>query len=231
MKPRLTYFAPQFLVDDLARSMSYYAKLGFTFGEPWEGFYAIGQLDRLELHMKEAPKNLDERRHRRDNEHLDASAGVDGIEALQSIRPQSLCHLGAADMKERYTTLPHHGRIQVWDIERLWQHAKDLPVTLMPLHAISDYDTVCWYGTPSNWGRLTCREVVEHIQRINVVTFDTPILLSAEGRVMDGFHRLAKAHLLGMSAIPAVQFAVTPQPDAIERVPAWLSKLFEPVGE
>jgi hypothetical protein len=66
---------------------------------------------------------------------------VDGIEALQSIMPQSLCHLGAADMKERYTTLPHHGRIQVWDIENLWQHAKDLPVKLMPLHTISDYDT------------------------------------------------------------------------------------------
>ena len=29
---------------------------------------------------KEAPKNQDERRHRRENEHLDAAAGVDGIE-------------------------------------------------------------------------------------------------------------------------------------------------------
>jgi hypothetical protein len=33
-QPRLTSFAPQFLVDDLARSMTYYQKLGFTFGEP-----------------------------------------------------------------------------------------------------------------------------------------------------------------------------------------------------
>jgi uncharacterized glyoxalase superfamily protein PhnB len=36
----------------------------------------------LELHLKEAPKNDDERRHRRANEHLDAAAGVDGIEAF-----------------------------------------------------------------------------------------------------------------------------------------------------
>src|SRR5437773_2727845 len=79
---RLTSFAPQFLVDDLKRSMSYYQKLGFTFGEPWEGFYAIGQLDGLELHLKEAPKDAEERRHRRANEHLDAAAGVDGIEAF-----------------------------------------------------------------------------------------------------------------------------------------------------
>jgi len=82
MKPRVTSFAPQFLVDDLERSIKYYEKLGFTFGEPWEGFYAIGHVDGLELHLKEAANNKDERRQRRDNEHLDAAAGVDGIEAF-----------------------------------------------------------------------------------------------------------------------------------------------------
>lgn len=79
-EPRVTSFAPQFLVDDLARSITYYEKLGFTFGEPWDGFYAIGMLDGLELHLKEAPKYEAERRHRYENEHLDAAAGVDGIE-------------------------------------------------------------------------------------------------------------------------------------------------------
>ncbi len=82
MKPRVTSFAPQFLVDDIARSMAYYQKLGFTFGEAWDGFYAIGYVDGLEIHLKEAPKNDAERRHRRDNEHLDASAGVEGIEGF-----------------------------------------------------------------------------------------------------------------------------------------------------
>ena len=81
-KPRVTSFARQFLVDDLERSIEYYKKLGFQFGEPWESFYAIGYLDGLELHLKEAPKNQDERRRRRENEHLDAAAGVDGIEAF-----------------------------------------------------------------------------------------------------------------------------------------------------
>lgn len=81
-QPRLTSFAPQFLVDDLARSMSYYGKLGFVFADPWEGFYAIGELDGLELHLKEAPKSPVDRQWRRDNEHLDAAAGVAGIEAF-----------------------------------------------------------------------------------------------------------------------------------------------------
>ena len=81
-QPQLTSFAPQFLVDDLVRSMTYYQKLGFRFGEPWDGFYVIGELDGLELHLKEAPKNDAERQHRREQEHLDAAAGVDGIEAF-----------------------------------------------------------------------------------------------------------------------------------------------------
>jgi catechol 2,3-dioxygenase-like lactoylglutathione lyase family enzyme len=80
--PRVTSFAPQFLIDDLARSIAYYQRLGFTFGEPWEGFYAIGRRDGLELHLKEAPKSQAERQHRREQEHLDAAAGVDGIEAF-----------------------------------------------------------------------------------------------------------------------------------------------------
>lgn len=77
MIPRVTSFAPQFLVDDLEQSIKFYKKLGFRFGEPWKGIYAIGYLDGFELHLKEAPKNPEERRHRRENDHLDAAAGVD----------------------------------------------------------------------------------------------------------------------------------------------------------
>lgn len=81
-QPRVTSLAPQFLVDDLECSMRYYRKVGFTFGDPWDGFYAIGELDGLQLHLKEAPKDGSERQHRREHEHLDAAAGLDGIEAF-----------------------------------------------------------------------------------------------------------------------------------------------------
>ena len=82
MKTRVTSLAPQFLVDDIDRSIEYYKKVGFSFSQPWDGFYAIGYLDGLELHLKEAPKNEQERMWRRTHDHLDASAGVDGIEAF-----------------------------------------------------------------------------------------------------------------------------------------------------
>lgn len=80
--PRVTSLAPQFLVDDLARSITYYERLGFRFGDPWRGFYAIGVRDGLELHLKAAPKSDADRLHRREHGHLDAAAGVDGIEAF-----------------------------------------------------------------------------------------------------------------------------------------------------
>ena len=82
-KARLRSFAPQILVDDLDAAIAYYRdKLGFEFGEQYGGFYAIGTRDGLELHLKEAPKLAGEREHRRLNEHLDAYAAVDDIEAF-----------------------------------------------------------------------------------------------------------------------------------------------------
>jgi hypothetical protein len=40
-----------------------------------------------------------------------------------------------------------------------------------------------------------------------------PVILSAEGVLMDGYHRLAKAAKDGLKTLPAVQFEVTPPPD------------------
>ena len=79
---RLTSLAPQLLVADLDRSIAFYQKLGFRFADPWEGFYAIGHRDGLELHLKKPAAHATDRTFRRDHEHLDAAAGVDGIEAF-----------------------------------------------------------------------------------------------------------------------------------------------------
>ena len=49
MTPRITSFAPQFLVDDFDRSIEYYKKLGFTFDDPWDGFYAIGDVEMTQV--------------------------------------------------------------------------------------------------------------------------------------------------------------------------------------
>jgi hypothetical protein len=71
---------------------------------------------------------------------------------------------------------------------------------------------------------LTIREVAEHVRRIEQATFDYPIILSAEGHLLDGFHRIAKAYLLGMQEIPGVQFPNNPEPDRIRPLPEWLAQ-------
>ena len=80
---RITSFAPQLLMDDLDRAIKFYSDvLGFSFGPPWGGFYAIGERDGFQVHLKCAPKTVEDRAHRRQRDHLDVYAGVVGVAAL-----------------------------------------------------------------------------------------------------------------------------------------------------
>jgi hypothetical protein len=100
----------------------------------------------------------------------------------------------------------------VWYTERLWQLARELPVKTIAVADIAELDQDCWFG-PSHVP--TCRAVAQHAQRIWEADLAYPIILSADGRLMDGGHRLAKAWLLGLPDIHAVQFASDPEPDYI----------------
>lgn len=80
---RFAGLAPQFLVDDLEVAIGFYRDvLGFRFGAPYRGFYAVGVRDGAVLHLKCAPKNASERAHRNENTHLDAYLEVEGIGAF-----------------------------------------------------------------------------------------------------------------------------------------------------
>jgi catechol 2,3-dioxygenase-like lactoylglutathione lyase family enzyme len=80
---RIRSFAPQLLVDDLERAIKFYSEiLGFSFGPPWRGFYAIGERDGFAVHLKCAPKSAEDRANRRQHEHLDVYASVIGVGAL-----------------------------------------------------------------------------------------------------------------------------------------------------
>lgn len=79
----LTHIAPQFLVDDLSKTVDYYRdRLGFQLDFMCESFYASVSRDGFPIHLKCAPKNIADRTHRKEDEHLDAYIGVRGIDAL-----------------------------------------------------------------------------------------------------------------------------------------------------
>jgi hypothetical protein len=100
----------------------------------------------------------------------------------------------------------------VWYTERLWQLARDLPVQMVAVSDIEALDQVCWFG-PND--APTCRAVAEHARRICDADLSYPIILSANGGLIDGGHRLAKAWLLGLAEIQAVQFSNDPEPDFV----------------
>ncbi len=80
---KVTSIAPQFLVDDLKVAIDYYRDcLGFETDFVYESFYASVSRNGCSIHLKCAPKSVSDREHRRENEHLDAYIGVQGIEEL-----------------------------------------------------------------------------------------------------------------------------------------------------
>src|SRR5690242_10600557 len=63
--------------------------------------------------------------------------------------------------------------------------------------------------------RLPCRAVIEHARLIEATDLRFPVILSSDGRVMDGMHRVCKAVLLTRPTIEAVQFTTDPEPDYV----------------
>jgi hypothetical protein len=103
------------------------------------------------------------------------------------------------------------GETRVYDVERLWTLARDLPVRTIPLARVEaelDYPYQ-WFKTR----KPSPREVARHARLIYEADLAYPIILSAQGLVMDGIHRIAKAWLLGLPTIEAVQFVEDPEPD------------------
>jgi hypothetical protein len=106
----------------------------------------------------------------------------------------------------------HDGSIDFWYVEHLWKISEELPIKLVKIADLSGMDEDLWFGGPDNV-QATCRAVTEHARQIQDADMSFPIILSAEGEVWDGMHRIARATLDGIPELPAVQFIVNPKPD------------------
>lgn len=100
-----------------------------------------------------------------------------------------------------------------WDVHRLIEQSRDLVPERVPLSAIRELDEAFWANEPVQ--QLTCREITGHARLILDCDLTFPIILSRDGRVMDGMHRVCKALLEGHSDIEAVRFIEDPDPDFV----------------
>ena len=91
------------------------------------------------------------------------------------------------------------------------QLSSTLPRKRIPLSSIRELDEV-WCGED---GPPTWHAMIEHMKLIDEADLSFPIILSSDGSVMDGRHRVAKAVREGRKEIAAVQFDHDPEPDHV----------------
>ena len=107
---------------------------------------------------------------------------------------------------------PVPGGRAVFMTQRLWELSAGLPVETVLIDDIREFDENCWFGD----GPVTCRMVARHAGRIQKADLSYPVILSSDGRLMDGGHRISKAWLSGATTINAVRFNVDPEPGYYE---------------
>lgn len=74
--------SPQLIVTDIARSIEFYKKLYFEVDFLYEDFYAGISKDSYSIHLKLGKPSNEERRNKKENEHLDIIFSVLSAEEL-----------------------------------------------------------------------------------------------------------------------------------------------------
>lgn len=108
-------------------------------------------------------------------------------------------------MRKQYHFRKVENDTYIWDVDHL------VELTQVPLSDIKELDEAYWYPDT----HPTTQDIIAHMQLILEADLAYPIILCAQGRLMDGMHRVAKAKILGKASISAVQFDTNPQPDFI----------------
>ncbi|GAF88183.1 unnamed protein product, partial [marine sediment metagenome] len=111
---------------------------------------------------------------------------------------------GDTDNQRCRVTYPNE--IAEWCVSRLIDKAKKLK----PF----DYPLCCADLTAMDMNN-SMYQFIQHMKQVNEADLKYPIILDAEGGIMDGRHRIAKAILTGKAVIKAVRFEKTPEPDNI----------------
>lgn len=107
-----------------------------------------------------------------------------------------------------------NGQLFAWDVRKLIASAEALPVIAVPVAEIAEVDETYWFSDTGD--APTCRAITEHALLIAAADLQYPIVLCADGRVMDGMHRVCKALSEGRETLPAWRLPKTPPPDYID---------------
>ena len=118
-------------------------------------------------------------------------------------------------MRRQYHSRYVAGRKLIWDVHRLIELSRNFPVQQIALPQIAELDEPFWFDGAA---KPVCREIALHAKLMLETDLAYPIILSADGRVMDGMHRVCKAWLEGKTTLAAVRFEQDPAPDYVDAV-------------
>ena len=117
----------------------------------------------------------------------------------------------ATQIRAQYHFRKTESGLDAWDVRRLIELSSDLPIRKIDPASLEDIYKPHWYleqdAVPSP------ASIVDHIRLVQECDLAYPIILDAEGSVMDGMHRVCKALLNDIKEIDAVQFTTDPDPD------------------
>lgn len=102
-------------------------------------------------------------------------------------------------------------KVYFWKLSTLWKVSETMPVEEVLLSSFdwTNENFQCSdFSTPPLW-----RDIGDHTKRILAADLQYPIIISAEGNVMDGMHRILKCYVFGLPTVKAVRFTQTPPPD------------------
>lgn len=119
-------------------------------------------------------------------------------------------------MRKQYYFRPSSNGIYAWDVDRLVELSREFETKEIVVESIRELDEPRWFDKNDP---PTCRDLIEHYRLIQEADLSYPIILSEEGRIMDGMHRVAKVVLEGRETIDAVQFDKDPKPDYADVFP------------
>jgi hypothetical protein len=114
-------------------------------------------------------------------------------------------------MRKQYHFRKVENDTYIWDVDHLVELTQSFQVRQVLLSDIKELDEAYWYPDT----HPTTQDIIAHMQLILEADLSYPIILCAQGRLMDGMHRVGKAKILGKESIAAVQFDTNPQPDFI----------------
>jgi hypothetical protein len=106
-----------------------------------------------------------------------------------------------------------NGERHTWFIQSLVKATANLPVVDVVLTELDKYlDENAWFHGDNE---PTIRSLIEHYLRVEQTDLSFPIIMNPKIGVLDGLHRIVKAHTLGLSSIKAVTLVNLPKPDYI----------------